>query len=222
MKVVAFVPVKLTNERLPGKNLKKFDDGTPLISILLERLDKLMGKVVDEAYVYCSSEEICPYLPENISFLKRPEHLDGKTVRGSEIYEAFVNTIDADVYVLCHATSPFVTAEHIQECVQAVCSGKFDSAFCAKRIQNFLWQGAKPLNFVLNDPPRTQEMEPIFMEQSTPYVFTRECWDRNGARSGTNPYICECSEVECIDIDYPEDFELANVVYTHLLKGRVL
>lgn len=222
MKTVAFVPVKLTNERLPGKNLKRFDDGTPLISVLLGKLDKLVGPVFDEAYVYCSNEEVCAYLPDGISFLKRPERLDGKTVRGTEIYETFVNAVGADIYALCHATSPFVTAEHIRECVEAVRSGEYDSAFCAKRIQNFLWKGAKPLNFVLNDPPRTQEMEPIFMEQSTPYVFTHECWERNRARSGTNPYICECTEVECIDIDYPEDFDLANAVYTHLLKGEVL
>lgn len=222
MKTVAFVPVKLNNERLPGKNLKKFDDGTPLISILLNKLDKMVGAVFDEAYVYCSSDDVRSYLPGNITFLKRPERLDGKMVRGTEIYGAFVDSVDADVYALCHATSPFVSADHIRECVDAVIAGGYDSAFCAKKIQNFLWQGSRPLNFVLNDPPRTQEMEPIFMEQSTPYVFTRKCWELNRARSGTNPFVCECSEIECIDIDYPEDFELANVVYTHLLKGKVL
>lgn len=221
MKTVAFVPVKLTNERLPGKNLKKFDDGTPLISVLLGKLDGMVGDVFDRVYVYCSSDEVVGYLPENVSFLKRPEHLDGKTVRGTEIYGSFVDSVDADVYALCHVTSPFVTASHIRECVEAVSTGEYDSAFCAKKIQNFLWKGSKPLNFVLNDPPRTQEMEPIYMEQSTPYVFTRECWERTGARSGTNPYICECSEIECIDIDYPEDFELANAVYMNLLKGIV-
>lgn len=220
MKTVAFVPVKLMNERLPGKNLKRFDDGTPLIDVLLDKLNEMVGAIFDAAYVYCSDDGVRGYLPDNISFLQRPERLDGKTVRGTEIYGTFVNTVNADVYALCHVTSPFVTADHIRECVEAVRTGKYDSAFCAKKIQNFLWQGAKPLNFVLNDPPRTQEMEPIFMEQSTPYVFTRECWERNGARSGTNPYICECSEIECIDIDYPEDFELANVVYMNMLKGK--
>lgn len=220
MKTVAFVPVKLNSERLPGKNLKRFDDGAPLISVLLEKLNRMVGTVFDQAYVYCSSEEIRGYLPDRISFLKRPERLDGATVRGTEIYGSFVSTVDADVYALCHATSPFVTSAHIAECVEAVREGGHDSAFCAKRIQNFLWQGSRPLNFILNDPPRTQEMDPIFMEQSTPYVFSRECWEINGARSGTNPYICGCSEIECIDIDYPEDFELANVVYMNLLKGR--
>lgn len=33
MKTIAFVPVKLNNERLPGKNLKKFSDGTPLVKV---------------------------------------------------------------------------------------------------------------------------------------------------------------------------------------------
>lgn len=218
MKTVAFVPIKLNNERLPGKNLKCFDDGTPLASLLLRKLGKLAGSLFDEVYVYCSSEEICDFLPSGVSFLKRPEWLDGREVRGSEIYKAFVSEVRADVYALCHVTSPFVTTEHIKECVCAVQAGGYDSAFCAKRIQNFLWREGEPLNFVLNDPPRTQEMVPVYMELSTPYVFTRDCWMENGARTGVSPYICECSEIECIDIDYPEDFELANVVYMGMLR----
>ena len=74
------------------------------------------------------------------------------------------------------------------------------------------------MNFVLNDPPRTQDMKPIYMEQSTPYVFTKDAFLTYGARTGVNPYICEVSEIECVDIDYPEDFELANVIYMNLLK----
>ena len=120
--------------------------------------------------------------------------------------------------MLAHATSPFVTSEHIRKCVLAVKSGKYDSAFCAKKLQNFLWKNNKPFNFVLNDPPRTQDMEPIYMEQSTPYVFTKEVFQKYHARTGEKPYICECDEIECIDIDYPEDFELANTVYMNILK----
>lgn len=218
MKVVAFVPIKLNNQRLPGKNTKQFDDGTPLMSLVLDKVNSLVGKSIDEAYVYCSDERVKSYLPENVQFLKRPSSLDEKSTKGAQIYQSFVETVDADVYVLCHATSPFVTVNHIRECIDAVVGGRYDSAFCAKRIQNFLWRGNTPLNFTLNDPPRTQDMEPIFQEQSTPYVFSRECWEAHGARTGVNPYICECGEVECIDIDYPEDFELANLVYMHMLR----
>lgn len=221
MKTVAFIPVKLNNERTPGKNTKCFTDGTPLIYFVQKELLELKEKgIIDEIFVFCSDHTIETYLLDGVNFLQRPEILDRKETKGTQIYETFVSMIDADVYVLAHATSPFVTAVHIGECIKNVQLGMYDSAFCAKKIQNFLWKGNEPLNFKLNDPPRTQDMEPIYMELSTPYVFTRETFRKYHSRSGIKPYICEANEIEAIDIDYPEDFELANVVYTNLLKAK--
>jgi len=221
MKTVAFIPIKLNNERTPGKNIKPFSDGTPLMNFVQTSLLKLKKEgIIDELYVYCSDGAVMDYILEGIDFLRRPDFLDRKETKGTEIYREFVNTIEADVYVLAHATSPFVTVGHIRACVEAVRSGKYDSAFCAKKLQNFLWCDNKPMNFVLNDPPRTQDMKPIYIEQSTPYVFTKDVFMQYEARTGVNPYICECNDIECIDIDYPEDFVFADVVYTNYLKGR--
>lgn len=219
MRTVAFIPIKLNSERTPGKNLKPFSDGTPLMFFVQNALVKLKHQgIVDDIYCFCSKEEVIPYLLDGVDFLKRPEALDYKETKGTQIYEAFVDMVEADVYVLAHATSPFITAEHIGECIKNVQSGEYDSAFCAKKIQDFLWQDNKPLNFELNNPLRTQDMKPIYMEAPTPYVFTKEGFNKYHSRSGVKPYICEVSELEAIDIDYPEDFQLANVVYTYILN----
>lgn len=219
MKTVAFIPVKLNNERNPGKNTKRFKDGTPLIYFVQKALVELKEKkFIDKIYVFCSNDRIKPYLLDGVELLKRPECLDRNETKGTQIYQSFIDMVDADVYVLAHATSPFVTSEHIEMCVRNVQSGEYDSAFCAKKIQNFLWEDNRPLNFELNNPLRTQDMKPIYMELSTPYVFTWETFKKYHSRSGVKPYICECSEIEAIDIDYPEDFDLADVVYTNILK----
>ena len=219
MKTVAFFPIKLNNERTPGKNTKRFCDGTPLIHFVQKALIELKKEgVIDEIYCFCSQDAVKPYLLEGVQFLRRPVSLDQQEITGTFIYDTFVKMVKADVYVLAHATSPFVAAKHIGDCIRHVQSGAYDSAFCAKKIQNFLWEESKPLNFVLNDPPRTQDMKPIFMELSTAYVFTYETFIKYHSRSGVNPYICECSEIEAIDIDFPEDFELADTVYSNILK----
>lgn len=221
MKTVAFIPIKLNNERTPGKNIKPFSDGTPLISFVQQALVDLKNQdVIDEIYCFCSREEVIPYLIDGVTFLKRPKVLDRKETKGTEIYETFIEMVDADVYVLAHATSPFISTEHIGECIKNVQSGGYDSAFCAKKIQNFLWEDNKPFNFELNNPLRTQDMKPIYMELSTPYVFTKNSFEKYHSRSGGRLYICEASEIEAIDIDYPEDFNLADVVYTNILKER--
>ena len=213
MKTVAFIPIKLNNERLPGKNLKRFSDGTPLINVVLKKLVKLKGSYIDEIYVYCSDEKICEYLPAEVQFLKRPLCLDDKFTKGRMIYEEFVKTVKADIYLLEHITTPLVELEHISECIRQVQTGKHDSAFCAKRIQTFLWKDGEPFNFALENPPRTQDMEPFFIETTSTYVFTYDSFIKNHARTGENPYICECSEIESIDIDYQDDFDLADAIY---------
>lgn len=222
MKTIAVMPLKLNNERCPNKNTKLFTDGTPLFHVLLKTLLKIKQKgVLDEIYVFCSDPSIKALLPAGVLYLPRSAELDSSKTIGTDIYGAFVKEVDADIYVLSHATSPFINEAHITDCIKQVQSGNYDSAFCAKKIQNFLWQDNSPVNFELDKPPRTQDMKPYYMELSTPYVFTRECWQKYNSRSGKNPYICECSEIEAIDIDYPEDFELADMVYSSLLKKGI-
>ena len=221
MKTVAIMPIKLNNERLPGKNIKKFSDGTPLLHVMLNTLLSLqIDGTIDETYVFCSNPNIQEYLPKGIKWLSRPEFLDTQQAKCNDIIREFLKSVEADYYVLTAATSPFVSFKHIKDCIIHVHSGEYDSAFAAKKIQNFLWKNGKPENFSLDSAPRTQDMIPYYCELSTPYVFTRKVFEQFGGRTGENPYICECSEIECVDIDYPEDFALADIIYTQYLKEK--
>lgn len=214
MKIVAFVPIKLNNERVPGKNLKPMDDGKVLLSFILETLVELKYQnIVDEIIVYCSSDKICDYLPKEAKWLKRSSTLDTQLTKSNDIIRNFLNDYFADIYVMCHATSPFMKGEHIRACIEAVKGGEYDSAFCANKIQNFMWTKGAPLNFSRENYPRTQDLEPIYIELPTPYVFTKEVFEKTGGRTGLKPFICPCSLVESIDIDNPDDFELANVIH---------
>ena len=87
MKTVAVVPIKMNNERLPGKNTKCFDNGEPLITYVLNTLSKVKG--IDEIYVFCSNEAICEYLPENVKYLKREEWLDLSTTSITDVLTLF-------------------------------------------------------------------------------------------------------------------------------------
>lgn len=206
MKTVAMIPIKMNNERLPGKNTKLLG-GKPLIHYIQESL--LASKGIDEYYVYCSNSEICSYLFPGIKFLKRSKELDMPTSNFTQIFECFMLDMEADIYVYAHATAPFVTVDTINECLSAVQGGKYDSAFCASKIQDFLWQGNKPLNFDACNLPRSQDLDPIYRETSGVYVFTNEVFRKYNRRIGVNPYIKEVTFKEAVDINTPEDFILA-------------
>lgn len=65
MKDVAFIPVKLNNERVPGKNIKCFSDGTPLMALIQKTL--LECNEIDEVYCYCSNKDVCDFLLEGVN-----------------------------------------------------------------------------------------------------------------------------------------------------------
>lgn len=217
MKTVAFVPVKLNNQRTPGKNTKKFDDGTALITVFLKTLVKVKG--IDEIYVFCSDEAIKDYLVPGVQFLKRPEYLDTQQATPQDIMSEFIKRVEADVYAVCHCTSPFVTTEHFEECVNAAKSDEYDSSFTGERLQHLMWTDQnKPLNFDAANVPRTQDLPVFYNEVSAAYVFKKEVFEKYKRRIGINPHITEVSGIEAVDIDYPEDFEIANILYMNLIK----
>lgn len=211
MKVVAMVPIKLNNERVPGKNIKKFSDGTPLMEMIQKAC--LAAESVDEVYVYCSKSEVKEYLIDGVEFLQRPEYLDTSAVNCNDIIREFMKAVDADIYIASHATGPFTRSESIDICVQKVASGEYDSAFLAKRMQEFLWQDGKAMNFDIQNFPRTQDLKPIYSEASGAYVFTKETFEKYNRRVGVKPYIHEVDDIEAVDIDYPMDFTIANAIY---------
>lgn len=214
--VVAMIPVKLNNQRVPGKNLKCFDDGTPLISFIQKAV--LDSKLVDKAYVYCSNETVKEYLQPGMNYLKRPEFLDGDNCNCNDIIREFMKEVEADTYVVSHVTGPFTQSKSIDACIEKVLNEEYDSAFMAKRMQEFLWSEGQALNFDIQNFPRTQDLAPIYSETPGAYVFKKETFEKYGRRVGIKPYIHEVSEIESRDIDYPEDFEIANAIYMNILK----
>ncbi|MBO5870965.1 MAG: acylneuraminate cytidylyltransferase [Clostridia bacterium] len=209
MKTIAIMPIKLNNERLPGKNTMLLGDKPLLQHQLIAVRDSNMA---DDIFVFCSNEAVCEYLPEGVKFLKRSAELDLPTANFSQIFEAFSSENPADIYVYVHATAPFVSVETIKECISAVVSGEYDSAFCAVKIQDFLWKDGEPMNFDAQNIPRSQDIEPIFRETSGVYVFTSDVFNKYHRRIGVNPFIKEVSFKEAVDINNPEDFQLAEVM----------
>jgi CMP-N-acetylneuraminic acid synthetase len=210
MKVVAFVPLKLNNERLPDKNTKKFDSGKPLVTYILDTLNKV--NEIEEKFVYCSQERIKYYLPDGITYLSRPATLDSSFTKINEVIEAFICSVDADIYVLTHATAPFILTETIKKGISKVMSGEYDSAFSVQKLQEFMWNEHSPINYDLTSIPRTQDLPPIYSETTGLYIFTKELWKNSRRRIGFKPYLIEVTKTEAIDINTYEDFFIANAI----------
>ena len=215
MKIVALIPIKLGSQRVPNKNIKPFFDGTPLMHFIQKAC--LASKFIKETYVYCS-DDISKYCLPGVKFLKRPDFLNGDDKNANDIIAEFMKVVDADVYVNAHTTSPFAKTETIDECIEKVLSGEYDSAFCATAYKTFMWENGKPINFNPDHFPRTQDLPLIYGETSIAYIFTKESFLKHHRRLGSHPFIKEVDKIEAMDIDYPEDFEICNAIYKEMIK----
>ena len=217
MKVGSFIPIKLNNQRLPGKNLMELD-GQPLCRYLFNTVKGIEN--IDEKYVYCSDDTIQNYMPEELIYLKRDPYLDGFQVKGLEIIDYFIRDVDADVYVLTHVTQPFTKAESIKKALDKVLYEGYDSAFSCVKIQDYCWYQGKPFNYDMQDIVTTQNLEPIYMETGAFFIFKKEVFTDLHQRIGKNPYMCVIDQFEAVDIDEAEDFEFAKVVAAYLKRGN--
>ena len=217
MRTVAFIPIKLGSKRVPGKNTRTFHDGTPLMHFIQKVC--LESKKIDETYVYCSSDSIQEYVLPGITYLKRPEYLDGDLIHAKELISEFVKAVDADIYVMTHSTAPFAKTESIDECIEKVASGNYDSAFCAENIKTCMWRDGRPINYDLDKKfEGTQYLPDIYAETSIAYVFKKETFEALGRRIGNKPYIKEVNKIEGMDIDWPDEFEIADAIYMMMKK----
>ncbi|MGL5203411.1 acylneuraminate cytidylyltransferase family protein [Cetobacterium sp.] len=207
MKKIAFMPLKLNNERLQGKNTMCLGE-KKLYEYNLEKLIKLkQEKIIDEIYIFCSNDEIKKNLSNEVIFLKRPESLDTSKTTGNDICHSFFNLIKSDIYILIHATAPFLKESTIAKAIEKVAT-EHDSCFTVEKVQSFLWKNSKPYNYSLDNIPRTQDMEPFYIETTGLYVYRKEVI-KNNRRIGNNPYLLEVEKIETVDIDEKEDFEFA-------------
>ncbi len=207
-KIVSFIPIKLNNQRLPGKNLMELE-GRPLCDYIFHTISKV--EAITDRYVYCSDESIKGYLNYGLKFLKRDEYLDGFQVKGLEIIDHFVRDVDADIYVLTHVTQPFTKADSIAGALDKVLYEGYDSAFSCTQIQDYCWYDGKPLNYDRKDIVTTQNLQPVYMETGAFFIFRREVFTELHQRIGNHPYMCVIDAIEAIDIDTAEDFEFAKV-----------
>lgn len=218
MRIVAVVPMKLNNRRLPQKNTKPFTNGMPLCHYILSTL--LSISEIDDVYAYCSDPAIQRYIPKDVIYLQRSKALDTDETKMNDVLSSFARDVEADIYVMTHTTAPFIKSESIQKALHAVACENYDSAFAVKKIQDFFWKDEKPFNYNLDDIPRTQDLTPLYQETSGFYVYKRSVISKMNRRIGDKPMFIEVGEIESIDIDEDEDFMIADAVYNYINLKR--
>lgn len=222
MKVAALVPMRHDSERVPGKNYRLFN-GRPLFHRMLLTLLACpeVARIAVDTDSPIVAEQCAQHFP-SVQVIDRPLHLRGGDVAMTEILRHDAGLIESPWYVQTHATSPLLTAATLRAGLRALEEGldRHDSLMTVTRLQTRLYDvGGCPLN---HDPRvllRTQDLPPVFEENSGMYVFTRE-QVAGGRRFGERPLLFEIDPVEATDIDTEADFALAETLHRLRREGE--
>jgi CMP-N-acetylneuraminic acid synthetase len=211
MSFCGYVTVKLNSERVPEKSIQDLG-GRALVNYPLEILSQV--DEISKIYLCCSDEKIKGFIDSkwDYCFLKRPAELDSNDTSFNDILDNLISKIAEKYIVFLSCTSPFVQPDTIDEMIRMIKTTDYDSAFLARKIKSFCWYKNQPLNFSPDKIPRTQDLEPIVVETSGLYIFSKNDYMNTKKRVGKKPYIKLATKLEEIDIDTLEDLSLARKI----------
>ncbi len=216
----ALLPMKGNSERVKNKNMRDFD-GAPLYHAIMRSL--LASKYVDKVVINTDSELIAKdakeAFGEKVIIIDRPEEIQGDFVSMNNIISHDLTKLDGEHFMQTHSTNPLLRAETIDKAIEKYFDGltKFDSVFGVTKVQTrFYDKDANPINHNPEELLRTQDLEPLYEENSNLYIFSKESFKNSGEkRIGVKPQIFEVNKLEAVDIDEPEDFKLAELLHIH-------
>lgn len=214
--LIALVPMRHDSERVPGKNYRPMA-GKPLYRYIVETL--LACPEVDRVVIDTDSEVIkgdaASAFPQ-VTVLDRPPHLRDGNIPMNDVLLNDVRQLPAELYLQTHSTNPLLRPETISRAIRELrANPQHDSLFSVTRIQARLWTGdGQPMN---HDPAvllRTQDLPPVYLENSCLYLFTRELLEDRGTRIGARPLLFEIDRDEASDIDEEQDFRMVEALMT--------
>lgn len=215
-RVVAIVPMRHASERIPGKNFRILGD-RPLFHHVVGALlscPRISETVIDtdSPVIRKDAQRAFP----SVTIVERPEHLRGGMVPMNDVLIHDVRRISADFYLQTHSTNPFLRSDSVASAIDRFLAAQpeYDSLFSVTRLQTRLWTSdGEALN---HDPRvllRTQDLPPVFEENSCLYIFSRDSLERHGNRIGARPLMHELPRDEAWDIDEEIDFTVAETLY---------
>jgi CMP-N-acetylneuraminic acid synthetase len=216
--IAAIVPMRHSSERVIGKNYRDFA-GKPLYAHILQTLSDCpaITSIIVDTDSPPIQEGVARDFP-HIRLIERPENLRAGTTPMNDVLLNDIEQVQADFYLQTHSTNPLLRSETVSKAIQQFLESYplFDSLFGVTRLQTRLWnQLAQAVNHNPAILLRTQDLPPIYEENSNIYIFTAENLKRRHNRIGERPIMFEIDRREAMDIDEPLDFEMAQFLYQH-------
>lgn len=221
MNIKALVPIRMNSSRLKNKNFLDFC-GEPLYQIVLNTLQSI--DLIDEIIVDTDSPELINALHlqySKVRIIQRPEYLRGANVTMNKLIAYDLSVSEGEYFLQTHCTNPLLTKDTIISAITAYFNGleKFDSLFSVDRIQKRAYHSdGNTINHSNERLEQTQDLNPICIENSNLFLFSRTSFMSTESRIGNRPSLFPMNPTEGIDIDYEYEFKIAELIYMNKNK----
>jgi CMP-N-acetylneuraminic acid synthetase len=222
-KIIALLPMKGHSERVPNKNIRLFS-GKPLFHLVADTLESCdaIGSIIIDT----DSERIADDARKHFSkveIIERPKELQGDFVEMNDIIAHDLKMTGGEHYLQTHSTNPLLTTETLAAAIECYFSSfeNHDSLFSVTRMQTRLyWESGEPINHNPKELLRTQDLPPVFEENSNIFIFSKSSFTSAGnKRIGLRPVMFPMDKMEAVDIDEESDFRLAEMLYRIRSEG---
>lgn len=225
MKISVFLPCRAGSERVPHKNTRTFagiEGG--LLKIKLQQL--VACNAIDSIVLSTNDEEVIQ-LAETVSSDKiridrRPEHLATSSTSTDDLVKYVPTLITEGAVLWTHVTSPFIDGKIYEEAIDAyrnaLSKGDHDSLMSVTALRTFIWNKEGAVNYDRNKEkwPRTQTIEPLYEINSGIFLADIDIYKNLEDRIGKKPFLFENNDIDSFDIDWEEDFFIAEAIYKKL------
>ena len=221
--LAALVPMRHHSQRVPGKNYRPLV-GRPLFHHIIETL--LTVPEIDSVVVNTDSETVRDGLRKNfpsVKIIDRPEHLSADDVSMNDILIHSTKQFPADFYLQTHSTNPLLKPETVSRAINLFLADypTRDSLFSVTRLQTRLYdQHGDAINHNPKELIQTQDLPPVYEENSCIYIFNRANLIAKQHRISDRPLMFEIPANEAWDIDEELDFEICEFLLKRRLKNE--
>lgn len=219
--IKAIIPVRAGSQRVKNKNIKPFANSS-LLEIKVRQM--LSIKELDGVIVNSDSEEMLE-IAKNLGAetVKRDKYYASSTVSINEVYKNIAETTKADIIVYANATNPLLKNESVTNAIKVFLNKptENDTLNSAHLIKEFLWQNGKPINYDLDNMPKSQNLPDIYALNFALNIFERDYAIENSSIVGRNPLLFKLDELEATDIDNEIDFDFAEFMYKKQTESEI-
>lgn len=225
MKISVFLPCRAGSERVPHKNTRTFagiEGG--LLKIKLQQL--IACNAIDTIVLSTNDEEVIQLAKtvssDKIKIDRRPEHLATSSTSTDDLVKYVPTIINEGAVLWTHVTSPFIDGKIYEEAIntykEILAKGENDSLMSVTALRTFIWNKQGAVNYDRNKEkwPRTQTIEPLYEINSGIFLADIDIYRNLQDRIGKKPFLFENNDIDSFDIDWEEDFFIAEAIYKKL------